>query len=189
MLGRTHQIIGLAAGVGYYLAKADPVYAPATMAAVIVASSIGSLIPDLDRSTASVWEKIPYGKIFGKVVDPFIDHRSFSHSLFGLAIFGYLLFLLLSQFPSYWGVDTHFVLISFLIAYSSHLVADMVTVEGIPLFFPYPKFVGIPPKPFEGARIITGKWFENLIIFPVANIIFLIIIFSSWQKINDIFLK
>jgi len=189
MLGRTHQIIGLTASTGWYLSTANPSYGPATLAGVVIASVIGSLIPDLDRPTAEIWKKIPYGKIFGKVVDPIISHRSFSHSILGLVMFGWLIHYILMSFPAYWGINANDVFIAFLIGYISHLVADMVTDKGIPLFFPYPKFIGIPPKPFEGMRIITGKWFENLVLFPLFNIIFVVIIITHYNEIKVILFK
>jgi membrane-bound metal-dependent hydrolase YbcI (DUF457 family) len=69
---------------------------------------------------------------------------------------------------------------SIMAAYASHLVADMFTVEGIPLLFPYQHSFGIPPNPLEGVRIVTGKWFENLVIFPIANIALIAVLWGYW---------
>lgn len=94
MLGRTHQVIGIASASFWYLSSTEPLYNPATLSAVVITASIGSLLPDLDKSTADIWKKIPYGKIFGKIVDPFIAHRSFSHSILGMAFFGWLIYII-----------------------------------------------------------------------------------------------
>ena len=187
MLGRTHQIIGLTASAGWYFSSAGSTYNSATLFGVVISSVAGALIPDLDRATADIWKKVPFGKIFGRVVDPFIDHRSFSHSLFGLTFFGVIIYLILNVFPASWGMDIGNVFWAFMIGYSTHLIADIITDKGIPLFFALPNFVGIPPKPFHGARIMTGKWFENLVIFPIFNLLFIIIIISNFSKIKGIF--
>jgi inner membrane protein len=185
MTGKTHREIGLLFGVGYYLTTIPAEYAPATLGAVIVASYFGSLIPDFDQSTAEFWSSLPYGKVVGSIADPIFKHRSFSHSLFGILLFSLLFYLLLRSFPDYWGINQSIVLICFSISYSSHLLADSFTVEGIPLFWPWKKMFGIPPKPFEGVRIITGAWFENLVIFPIVSISLLIVILSNWEKIKS----
>lgn len=189
MTGKTHRILGIAAGVGYYLAMVKPEYNPATFGMVVASSYIGALLPDIDQPAAEIWHTLPFGKSVGKVVHEFLDHRNFSHSLLGFAAFGFLIFLLLGQFPSYWGIDTNMVFLIFIIAYGSHLLADMFTVEGIPLFFPFGRFMGLPPEPFEGARIVTGKWFENLVLFPLFNIILILLIVFYWGKILSILFK
>jgi hypothetical protein len=65
----------------------------------------------------------------------------------------------------------------------------MLTVEGIPLFWPWRKKFGIPPKPFDGIRIETGKWFENIVIFPLVDIILIILIYSNWSTIKSLIYK
>ncbi|TSC94239.1 MAG: Membrane protein containing DUF457, transmembrane [Candidatus Berkelbacteria bacterium Athens1014_28] len=182
-------MIGLISGSGYFLLTSSSNYQPATFFAVIVASYLGSLIPDADDAGADIWHTLPLGHTAGKITDPFLKHRNISHSLIGILIFCLILFWILKLMPSYWGISTFFVLISSTIAYASHLFADMFTIEGIPLLWPWKRKFGIPPKPFDGIRIETGKWFENLIIFPAVNIILIILLVSYWQKIKSLILK
>ncbi len=189
MTGKTHQIIGIGLGLGTYLTTAAPNYNPATFAAVLVVSSLGSLLPDLDRASAQIWQQIPLGRYAGQVVDPFIAHRNFSHSIVGTALFGWGVHYLIFLAPSYWGIDHIAVFNAFLIAYISHLLADSVTVQGIPLLFPYKRMFGIPPQPFHGARIVTGKWFESLIVFPLVNLGLLLLIVHNLPEIKVILLK
>jgi len=189
MTGKTHKIIGITAGASYFLSSHTLSYDPSTLSAVIVAAYFGSLIPDFDNSGSDIWQSIPLGNTAAKTIDPFIKHRNISHSLLGTVIFGILVYLLLNSFPVYWGIDSEYVVISFLIAYFFHLLADMFTIEGIPLLYPWKRYFGLPPKPFDGARIITGKWFENLVIFPVVNIFLIVIILSNWSDIKSILLK
>ena len=189
MTGKTHRTVGLAVGVGYFLMSSKPEYQPATLFAVVGASYLGSLIPDADDAGADIWHTIPLGHSVGKITDPFLKHRNISHSLVGVAVYTFVAYTLLKLMPSYWAISVFPVLISSMIAYSSHLLADTFTVEGIPIFWPWKRNFGLPPKPFDGARIETGKWFETLLIFPLANILLLILIFSNWQKIKELILK
>lgn len=189
MTGKTHRIIGLVAGGGYFLATTSAIYQPATLGAIIVASYLGSLIPDADDAGADIWSTLPLGHTVGKVADPFLKHRNISHSLVGIIIYTIILMLLLRSMPSYWGIVTMPVAISSAIAYASHLLADAFTVEGIPFLWPWKRMLGIPPKPLDGIRIVTGKWFENLVIFPAINIVLIIFIISYWQKIKLLILK
>ncbi len=184
MTGKSHQIIGLSCGLAAILFTAEPSYQPATFATAMVAAHLGALMPDFDTTTGDIWDSLPLGHVASHMVDPFIKHRNLSHSLLGTAIFVALARLLLMYLPSYWGLHMSVVLIAFTAAYLSHLVADMVTVEGVPLFFPYQTMIGLPPEPFESLRIITGKWFENLIVFPLANVVLIGLIWTQWPTIR-----
>lgn len=189
MTGKTHRIIGIASGLTYFLFSSDPHYSPATLGAVLVGSYFSSLIPDLDQPAADFWDSLPFGHTLAEAVDPFFKHRNISHSIIGLIIFSSAIYYLFRIFPEYWGINTPLVFISCLVAYGSHLLADMLTEEGIPLFLPYHRMVGIPPRPFERVRIKTGHWFENLLIFPVVNLWLMLTIVLSWDKIKLILYK
>lgn len=189
MTGKTHKIIGLTLGVGYYLAQSQPNYAPATFGAVALLAYFGALLPDIDQPAAELWNKLPFGHTLGQITDPFLKHRNITHSILGLLGVSLLVHYLLLLMPTYWGINPKFALLAFILAYSSHLLADMITVEGVPLFLPYKKMLGLPPRPFEGIRIETGKWFENLVIFPTINLILVIMIWTDWSKIKSLLLK
>ncbi|MEI8061511.1 MAG: metal-dependent hydrolase [Candidatus Berkelbacteria bacterium] len=189
MTGKTHRLIGLVAGGGYFLATSSALYQPATLGAVIVAAYLGSLMPDADDAGADIWHTLPFGHTVGKITDPFLKHRNISHSLVGIAIYTIIVLMVLKLMPDYWGISIMPVLISSSIAYASHLLADSFTVEGIPFLWPWGRMLGIPPKPFDGIRIQTGKWFENLVIFPLVNIALIVFVVSYWQKIKSLILK
>jgi membrane-bound metal-dependent hydrolase YbcI (DUF457 family) len=146
-------------------------------------------LPDIDQPAAEMWHALPFGHTVAKVPDAILRHRGFSHSILGLAVFNFLIFLLLRTFPSYWGIDIEPVLVCTVIGYASHLLADSFTVEGIPLLYPWHHKFGIPPKPFEGVRIMTGEWFENLVLFPAINIILIVLIYFNWSNIKIFLLK
>ncbi|ARC54699.1 hypothetical protein AOQ88_00230 [Candidatus Riesia sp. GBBU] len=95
---------------------------------VISGVLIGSLIPDIDHPNSF------FGRLF-KFVSTFLSrvfgHRKFTHSLLGLIFF----VLFFSRFIIISNNYNDF-FYSFLIGYSSHLIGDMLTANGIPLFWP-----------------------------------------------------
>ena len=189
MTGKTHQILGISAAMVYFVAIAAPIYNPATFGSVLAFSYIGALLPDIDQSNSKLWHLLPFGDTVGKLSDPFLEHRNITHSFLGLGIVGLGFHYLLNSFPTYWGIDTILVFNAAMLAYASHLFADMWTNEGIPLLFPFKTFFGLPPKPFNGARIATGKWFENLVIFPSITIFIIIFAVLNQQTITTILFK
>ncbi len=189
MTGKTHQLLGITVGTGYFLLSHPPVYEPATFGAVLAFSYLAALLPDIDQPAGKFWHFFPFGHTLGKISDPFLEHRNITHSILGAAIVSVGLTYIFKGFPSYWGIDTHVVTIAALSSYFSHLLADMFTNQGVPLLFPWHRFFGLPPKPFDGFRIATGKWFENLVIFPVINIILIIFVITNWSKLHSILFK
>ena len=189
MLGRTHQVIGVAAGLATVLFVSPSHYSPATFGAALVAAHFGALLPDIDQPASTIWRSLPGGRIAGAAVNPFLQHRNLTHSLLGAVLVAWGLHTLFAHFPSYWGVNTHEVWIVAMVGYTSHLIADMVTVEGIPLLFPYHKMFGIPPDPFAFLRIETGHWFENLIVFPAVNLLLLALVYINWPLIHTLLFR
>lgn len=190
MTGKTHQIIGITAGLGWYLTKVPANYNPATLAAVVVGAHIGALLPDADQSAGDIYNSLPFGHSVGKVTSKIgLGHRNITHSLLGVVIIGFLFYKLFFIFPSYWGIDTNILFTSFMIGYVAHLVSDALTVEGIPIFYPYHKMLGFPPKPLDALRIETGHWFENLVIFPLINVALIALVVSKWNMIHRILFK
>lgn len=189
MTGKTHRVIGLIAGSSYFLSTATPTYQPATLIACMISSYIGSLIADIDNAKAEIWHTVPLGRTVGKLSEPIIKHRDISHSILGLAIYTTLLYIAFQNMPDYWNINAETVTLCSVVAYSSHLLADAFTVEGIPLLWPWKRMLGLPPKPFDGIRIQTGKWFENLVLFPLFDILFMVLAIGFWDKIKLLIYK
>ncbi|AKM82581.1 TPA: metal-dependent hydrolase [Candidatus Berkelbacteria bacterium] len=189
MTAKTHQIIRLTSGFTCFLVNSNSTYNPATLSAVLVFSYIAALLPDVDQPTGKLWHILPFGHVFAKISDPFLEHRNITHSLLGIIIVSIGFYYLFKTFPPYWGIDTRLVFICTIISYFFHLLADMFTNEGIPLLFPYHRFFGIPPKPLNGFRVATGEWFENLVIFPGVTIYLIIFVLSNLAEIKRIILK
>ena len=159
---------------------------PALVSTLILSTWLGSSTPDLDIPTGGLWQKVPAGSFIGKIIHPvFIGgHRHISHSLIGMGIFVWLFWMLLAWLAIYFPtLNVHFLLLAFVIGYSAHLFADLFTEVGVPLLFPIDYHFGIPPDPFGKIRIKTGKWFENLIIYPAVNFALLLIILRYLEVI------
>ena len=146
---------------------------------------IGALLPDMDTAAADIWHSVPLGHAVGEVASQAaFGHRNLTHSLLGVGLFGYLAWYLIGLLPSYWGLDPLWLWRAFIIGYGLHLLADALTEEGIPLLWPAKHNYGFPPKPFEEVRIVAGGWFENLLIFPLVNLILILGIWLNWGLIK-----
>ncbi len=123
MLARSHLIAAAAAYAGAVQADLLPLaMGPA------VACLIGGLAPDLDhpRSTAGrvlPWLSAPLAATFG--------HRGALHSLLGFALAAAAAFWLAQTF---WLPDA--LALAFAVGYLSHLAADALTYQGIPILWP-----------------------------------------------------
>ena len=172
MTGKTHQAIGLAAASAVYFASQPTTPLTWSIAGtVLVGAFIGSLLPDIDQPTSNFWQSIPLGDVGKSIVPKTLGgHRNLSHSLLGIALF-YVISSIIASYLLSNNIDHAILLQSLLAGFIAHLVADMITVHGVPLLWPFGHAMGFPPKPFDGVRIVTGKWFENLVVFPLSLIL------------------
>lgn len=153
----------------------------ATLGVAITANMLGGLMPDLDNHNSDIWDKFRGGGIISRLISPlFGGHRLISHSLLGFFIFAYLSRFFLQKISTILIVDLNLTWWAFLIGYISHLVADAVTKEGIPLFFPFPINIGFPP--FKFLRIKTGGFIEKGIIFPGMVILNFYLVYQNYGK-------
>ena len=184
MTGRTHQLTGLVAATSVVVWGINPHYAPASLAALLLAAHFGALVPDIDSGAAEIWEHLPFGGVASKAADTFLAHRNFTHSLLALGLFGWFSYWITSLLPVYWGIDPYLCWLGFMMGFIAHLVGDMLTVQGLPLFWPWQRAIGIPPKPLEGIRIVSGGWFEQLVLFPLLNLALILIVWSKWSVLS-----
>lgn len=175
MLGRTHEIAAACAVASAAILYPINNMTAETAAASFLVAIVGGITPDIDKPGSKLWEDIPTGGILSHIIHPvFIGgHRHITHSLLGLFLFGLGVRALLGVLPLGDKIDTTIVFFSFVIAFVSHLIADMVTKEGVPLLFPLPFHIGFPPLEF--LRIRTNGLAENLIVTPgiIALVIYL----------------
>jgi len=73
-----------------------------TLVMIIIVNQIGSAFPDLDQPTAEFYRELPAGSLVGRLVSPLLgSHRMISHSLLGLSLVSYGLWLVLNGYLVY----------------------------------------------------------------------------------------
>lgn len=166
MTGRTHDLIALTGLIVATVAYPPTQLTLGTAAAALVANQIGGIAPDIDEPTAPLWRNLPIGGLFGKLIAKMLGgHRFLTHSLLGLALFGFLVRLLLVFIhPLFPHLDMTVVWWAFMIGMFSHLFIDTFTKEGVPWLLPIPYKFGLPP--IRAWRITTDKKFENFVLVP-----------------------
>lgn len=109
---------------------------------------LGTLLPDIDHANSKIGRKLP---IINKLLRLFgIKHRGLTHSIIGVVLV--VLFFHQLHIKGWIG---ELVLLGLIIGYISHLMADMLNPQGIPLFFPN-------ELKFSLLKINTSSWKENL---------------------------
>jgi inner membrane protein len=186
MTGRTHDLAAFTALSTVVVIQPLPEITMGTAIVALGANMLGGIAPDIDQPTAPFWRNLPplriFGKLFGKVVG---GHRFLSHSILGLALFGFLfnLFLKFLQ-PSIPNINLEVVWWAFMIGFVSHLVMDTFTKEGVPWLLPVPISFGFPPV--RALRVTTGEFFEKYILFPLLLVITGYIYYTYYDKILEL---
>ncbi|MBP9817210.1 metal-dependent hydrolase [Candidatus Shapirobacteria bacterium] len=178
MTYKTHNAFGLGLMLAIAIYQPAESIGVATIILALIANAVGSIAPDMDQGSNKLWSMLPVGNIIGKFLRRiFLGHRAVSHSFLGIwIIYKINMWIFFNIFnPNF--VNPEWIVLGFMVGYLSHILIDGLTEEGVPLLWPLPWKVGFPPiKPW---RIKTGKWFENLIIFPG---ILLWIGWMGWDK-------
>lgn len=116
---------------------------------------VSGIIPDIDYPRSKV------GRRFWLISKPLyflFGHRRLFHSLFFLIIVNFFVFLFFSEY--YRGV---------FIGYGSHIFLDMMTKQGVMLFYPFKfKISGI---------VKTGGLFERVLFFVFVFLVIMKVIF------------
>lgn len=169
MTARTHDAIGFSA-----LITVAAFYPPTRLTVLtvfvsLVANVIGSILPDIDQATNRLWDMLPAGNEVGKNVrNLFLHHRTITHSALGAFLVSVFLKWFLSHVLNSLYIDVTIVYWSVMIGYISHLVADMLTKDGIPLLFPIQWKFGFPP--IKALRVTTGSWVESYLVLPAVGV-------------------
>jgi inner membrane protein len=184
MIARTHDVAAFTALMAVVLTQPLQSVTLATAVAALIANQIGGIAPDIDQPTAPFWRNLPIGGMFGKLIGKMMGgHRFISHSILGLALFGFLTHLLLTFLhPIMPKVDISLVWWAFMIGMVSHLVMDSFTKEGVPWLLPIPWKFGFPPV--RRLRITTGKKAEHFIILPLLVAIAIWLFAQSYTEIS-----
>lgn len=176
MLGKSHLLVGLTAGVvldsvaeisGPHLVGPSHIQFSMVLNKALYYWMVGfgALLPDIDNARSTLGKKLGW---ISKEIQRFIGHRTLFHSILGLGI-GAVIALGLEGVvaslvrPRGDILPAHMVLIAVTFGYLTHLVADGLTEEGVPLFWPMHTYYGFPPN--RRQRFRTGTWPEHLIVF------------------------
>lgn len=187
MTGRTHDLAAFAALSAVFFVRTPETMTLSTVLLSVLGNQIGGILPDIDQPTAPLWRNLPIGRSVGKVADTLLGgHRFLSHSILGLALFGFLGHLLLVFLhPIMPHTNITFVWYAFMIGMVSHLVMDTFTKEGVPWFLPIPVKLGMPPM--KSLRITTGKAGETLFVFPILAAAVIWLYTSHYQEMLRFF--
>ena len=112
MLGRTHIVVGLF--MAFLLIIFFNIQNFVAFSLFVV---FGSLLPDIDKNSSIIGRKM-------KSVSLLFSHRGFFHSLYALALFSLVIYLLFDALYSF----------AFVVGYLWHLVFDSFTRQGIAYF-------------------------------------------------------
>lgn len=185
MTSRTHDMFALST-----LVTVSAFYPPSdlnlpTLFAALIGCVIGSLLPDMDQASNRLWDMLPAGDYVGKLFRRiFLGHRTLSHSLLGIFLFYKFLEFVLPKFLNPQFIDPRVALYAIMLGILSHLVADSLTEEGVPLLFPFGFKIGFPP--IKSWRIKTGQWFENLVVFPSTLIYLFAFMVYNQNRLLDL---
>jgi inner membrane protein len=158
-------------------------------------AALGALTPDIDNARSTL------GKHLGVVSKEFqhlAGHRTFFHSIIGLLVVGAVIFGV--EYALGWGLyelgyqhagsllggggppsisignGRDEALIALLVGYFLHLVADSLTVGGVPWLWPSKVRFGFPPN--RHWRFKTGSGFEPVVVVAVSVVVIACLFFG-----------
>ncbi len=207
MRGTSHVVFGLAGAV--IIANATHVAGPSILAAPATIdlaaekvvfygfAALGALTPDIDNARSALGQRL--GPI-SKGLQHLTGHRTFFHSLLGLAVVGaivwaaqYALGLALYNIglqltgealtaglnPSggFIAPGMGIAFAGLMIGYFLHLVADSLTLEGVPWLWPYKVYLGFPPS--RHLRFRTGTIWETITVVALSVAVLVAIAFGK----------
>lgn len=131
MRGRTHLIVGIAAGAAASLAL--PIEDNTMRLGVFAATAIGSLFPDIDNAQSKLGRKI---KPISIIINKLFGHRGFIHSPCNLLLILITSIVFMAVFENFKQLP---ILIGFSIGFITHIILDAITKGGIPFLYPFSK--------------------------------------------------
>lgn len=187
MTARTHDAFAFASFITAAVLFPPQKISLLTLGISVIANNIGGLFPDIDQASNRLWDLLPGDHAMGNALRKlFLSHRTITHSALGLVIIWYIGTQFLSKIFNPIYIDGTIVFWSFFIGIISHMIADSLTKEGLPLLFPLPWKIGI--LPIRALRVTTGSWVENFVVFPGVGVYMLWFIWMHQGEIV-LFLK
>jgi inner membrane protein len=153
-MGRNHAATGILTGSGVaWLAQLNPGQA----AAFIGITSVCSLLPDFDHPDAIGPRAFGWpGRTLAWFIGTLFGHRGLTHSVLGVGLLSAGM-AFVPHLPAfcYWAV---------ILGCATHILGDMCTVSGVPLFWPFGRC-------FRIGVMRTGHYFEVQILTPVLAVV------------------
>ncbi len=165
MKGASHLILGV--GAALLVHRTLPLGGDAvTVGAALGAAAIGSLLPDIDHDESKLRHMTgtARGSLGGCLASPLVallgGHRALTHTLVAWLIVSLPVLAALAV-----GAGQGIAL-AFSVGYLSHVMADALTVSGVPLWWPVSeRRVHALPRPL---RFTTGSVIEYMIVVLVS---------------------
>jgi len=197
--GRSHVVFGLAGAVvidGLFHFSGPPVVGSGSLTVDAVAlkviyygfAALGALAPDIDNARSTIGKRAGF---VSKGIQHLAGHRTLFHSLLGLAMVGMIVWLGqyvlglelyrlgLHRTGEYLGAgvgpglnlvsDRGVAFIALLTGYFLHLVADSLTIGGVPWLYPNPVRLGFPPN--RNLRFRSGSTMEPIVVIAVCVLV------------------
>lgn len=128
MMAKSHLVLGLAA----WVAAAPMLHLPPYDPLCLACAAVGALLPDVDHPKSAVGQRVwPVSAAIASV----LGHRGITHSAAAVAV------LVLALAQTGWHRAT---VAALAVGYGSHLAADMLTPQGLRLWWPLKRTWGLP---------------------------------------------
>lgn len=106
------------------------------LGAVMAGAFLGSVLPDIDHKGSFIGRRL---KVISFIVHHTVGHRGLTHTLLFAIGLSTLLAYLVLQLSGFSQAIMLFFVLGLFAGILSHLALDMLTKEGIPLFYPFIK--------------------------------------------------
>lgn len=136
-------------------------------------AGLGALVPDIDNARSTLGRRLG---VVSRQIQKHAGHREFFHSLLGLVVVGALVWgaqqgVAYALFRLGWpataeSLIANVALAGLLVGYLLHLVADSLTLGGVPWLWPSHRRFGLPPK--RSWRFRSGSLAEPIVVVTVA---------------------
>lgn len=144
-----------------YLEPYGNIYKIILLLVYIYFAYLGSLFPDIDMRGSYISKKFP---LLHKSIGKKFRHRGFTHSLISVSMLSYTLELLIY----YTQNNIVFLCASsgFVVGYVSHICLDLITKEGVEIFYPLSiNFSILPIKTSSKTEKLFAKALNFAVIF------------------------
>jgi inner membrane protein len=140
-------------------------------------AALGALVPDIDNARSTLGKRLG---IVSREIQKHAGHRRLFHSLVGLLLAGvvvwgaqqgiaYALSRLGFPLTARGLAVANVALVALLVGYLLHLVADSLTLGGVPWLWPAHMRFGFPPK--RSWRFRSGSRAEPVVVVAVAVLV------------------